>query len=119
MRAATPPKAVPKAPPAFDLGALADHLAPMISDSQAGLGPPSPGNGAPPIPAVPVAERPRESITSELAALTDSGPGPTTADEAAPAEVVRPNQLVSALVRILIRKGVLAEAELMEELSRR
>jgi hypothetical protein len=105
-----PPRAIPKA---FDLGALADHLAPMGT----GQAPSSPGNGAPPFPAALAAERPRDSITSELAALTD--PGPTTADEAAPAEVVRPNQLVSALVRILIRKGVLAEAELMEELSRR
>jgi len=112
---------VPSAPADFDLGALADQLAPIISSAGpagSNRAPPPPTNGAAGIPAAPPsAERPRESITSELAALTD--PGPTTADAAAPAEVVRPNQLVSALVRILIRKGLLAEAELMEELSRR
>ena len=34
-------------------------------------------------------------------------------------EVIKPGELVSALVRILIRKGYMAEAELIEELQRR
>jgi hypothetical protein len=112
------PSPSPRPPQAFDLGALADQLAPMISGAAPGGSPLVSGNGSPVnAGTAPPEGGPRESITSELAALTD--PGPRTAGEAAPAEVVRPNQLVSALVRILIRKGVLAEAELMEELSRK
>ncbi|MHB1847150.1 MAG: hypothetical protein ACYCWW_20185, partial [Deltaproteobacteria bacterium] len=36
-----------------------------------------------------------------------------------PAQVVKPGHLVSALVRLLIQKGILSETELIEELQRR
>ena len=38
---------------------------------------------------------------------------------AEPAQVINPAQLVSALIRLLLRKGLLAEAELIEELQKR
>ena len=36
-----------------------------------------------------------------------------------PAQVINTAQLVSALVRLMLRKGLLAEAELIEELQKR
>jgi hypothetical protein len=35
-----------------------------------------------------------------------------------PPQVIKPGQLVSALIRLMIRKGLLAEAELIEELQK-
>ncbi len=55
---------------------------------------------------------------AELSAL--DGLEATASQEAnEPAQVVKPGQLVSALVRLLIQKGCFTEAELIQELQRR